>query len=225
MASLNCAGGLIEAAREVIPHGPDLVLQQESPSRPEVEKLAAQLYGKDGAWVWGPDASIVARGKLDQVALGIRSTDVTAAEWTALDGQKYKVASLRLAPPVLRIDLWNPAAWQDYLSNRRARIQQLQDISRRLPWDPDIIGGDFNIPPDPQGSPVTKSREHSLADAFAVAGRGWGATCVNPLPLMVRIDRIYADFRRLAPVTAFAAPSVHSDHRIVIADYAFQYHR
>ncbi len=62
VVSLNCAGGNPLAAAEVLPWQPDLVLLQESPSREHVERLARQLFGEDGGYLWGTDTSIVARG-------------------------------------------------------------------------------------------------------------------------------------------------------------------
>lgn len=125
--------------------------------------------------------------------------------------------SLRLAPPVLRIDLYDPSAWGEFARNREARAregQELADALRDHGFKPDVIGGDFNTPPDPILNPLVGG----INDAFGRAGVGLGATCVNPYPCIVRIDQIWPG-PKVARVRSRVVRTVHSDHRIVVADY------
>lgn len=70
IVSLNCAGGLLEAAREVVGFRLDIVLFQGSPSENEVRRLAHELFGDGGGWAHGPDGSIIARGRVNPYTMG-----------------------------------------------------------------------------------------------------------------------------------------------------------
>lgn len=64
VVSLNCAGGNIQAAREVIDYNPDIVFLQESPVKEEVERFAYTLFMEHAVIAYGPDTSIIARDNL-----------------------------------------------------------------------------------------------------------------------------------------------------------------
>lgn len=220
VVSLNCAGGDPLAAAEALARVPELVLLQESPSEPELSKLAG------GQWslVAGPDASILARGRLERLKLPHATTNFTAARWTRLApaGSLYVmyVVSLRLTPPVFRLDYWNPACWGAYSANKRNRRVELDQIVAFLHTLPDdatvIVGGDFNTPPDRWTQAKLRA---GFTDCFAESGRGWGATGVNEIP-MVRIDQIW--HRGGVSTAARAIKTEHSDHRMVEAVLALQ---
>jgi hypothetical protein len=211
VVSLNCAGTK-EAVLEVIDLNPDIVLIQESVGRDALEKLRAKL-GADWTMVVGIDASILARGELKPVGEPPYPPNHTSA-WLG----DTLIVSHRLAPPVFRMDYWNPACWTAYAENkrrRRAEFAKLVEVVSRTAADaPLIIGGDFNTPPD---HTITEPLSKFASDAFAGAGRGWGATGINWVP-MVRIDQIWAS-QNYSPVNAFARKTKHSDHRMAVADF------
>ena len=64
VVSLNCAGGSYAAAEEVKAQNPDIILYQESCDKGQLQKLAKLFFVDEGTYISGPDASIVARGKL-----------------------------------------------------------------------------------------------------------------------------------------------------------------
>lgn len=222
IVSLNCAGGLLEAAREVIPYQPDIVLLQESPSKKEVQQLAEEMFGKQGGWAHGPDASILARGKVVPRALS-REEQIflTHAQVTLADGRQIEVMSLRLWPPTMRIDLWSPACWLEHAEVRRTQMQQLQYVARRLQSLPPnaliVVGGDFNMPP---GEAPLKLLSRRLRDSFHIAGAGWGNTITNEHPFH-RIDQIWLS-PNLRPLRVRACRTQHSDHRMVVCDAQLQ---
>jgi len=221
VVSLNCAGGSLEAAYEVANVKPDLVLLQESPSEEDLRKLTLRLYGDKGSYLKGPDASIVANGKLTQEPMSIRVSDFIAAIWTPPSGQSVKVVSLRLTPPTMRVDLYNPDAWSEFAANRKSRREEVAEIAatlKKVGFTPDIIGGDFNSPPD---RAVFASLVQGLDDSFANVGRGYGATCVNPYPCVVRIDQIWAG-RSAEAKRAWVDKTENSDHRMLVADFKWQ---
>lgn len=213
--SLNCAGGTLEAVRELKDENADLILLQESPNQFDLAKLATELYGDEGSYVRGPDASIIARGQLEAVEPK-KLINATPAIWT-YKGVKRNVLSMRLTPPVMRIDLYNPDAWQDFAKNRgnrRAEVEELAGLLAKAGFKPEIVGGDFNTPPDQL---TVEPLVAGMVDAFAASGRGYGATCVSPYPLMVRIDYIWTS--QLKPAYAQTKFIQASDHRALIAEF------
>lgn len=220
--TLNCAGGSVLAASEIKKgRRPSLVFFQESPSRPFLEKLAKELYGPEAVVAWGPDATIMGAGKIEPIPLPRTVTNATAARWSPRSGDSFTVVSLRLQPPVLRFDLWNPAAWQEYAAGRERRREEVRELKRVLAAhgvQPDLIGGDFNTPPDPW---VMNPLVEGMRDAFATHGTGFGATCVNPYPCIVRIDQIWYG-RAFIATQAYVLPTQHSDHRMMVAELDFR---
>ncbi|HEY0866834.1 MAG TPA: endonuclease/exonuclease/phosphatase family protein [Fimbriimonas sp.] len=236
VVSLNCAGGDPAAAREVAAFDPDIVLLQESPGAKDLQAIARGLFGAEASVVTGPDAAILARGRLVPLPLPRGTGDYVAAR---LDGPvPMNIVSLRLLPPTLRFDLWNPEAWSAYGANRAARREELAEIASRLARVEGgiaILGGDFNTPPD-RGitAPISPSLRRrgvgvrlrqgatdeplGLADSFRGAGVGHGATAVNPWPL-VRIDQIWHG-SGLRPVRTASYRTRHSDHCLVVADFS-----
>jgi hypothetical protein len=218
VVSLNCAGGSVEAMNEVGDQKPDLIFLQESPEEEALKNLSEKLFGADGNYLKGPDASIIAKGKLVPVTLPRRTNDFVAAEWTPLSGHSLKVVSLRLLPPTMQIDLYNPSAWKAFADNRasrRSEVEEIASVLKRLNFQPDLIGGDFNSPSDPE---VFKALTDGLNDSFAKAGVGYGATCVNPFPCIVRIDQIWFG-KSLAATRSKVVTTSNSDHRMLVSDF------
>ncbi|HRK20680.1 MAG TPA: endonuclease/exonuclease/phosphatase family protein [Fimbriimonadaceae bacterium] len=219
VVSLNCAGGMIEAANEVKVWQPDIVLLQESPGKVELEGLRKELFGKEGFLVAGPDASILSRYQLVSWHKGKREPmNYVGAALKFKGNQTWSIVSLRLQPPVLRFDYWNPACWSDYAEGKRKRARELQDLMNEVAtfdddW-PMIVGGDFNAPPDRS---IRVLMEPRVFDSARIAGKGWGMTAVSPLPL-VRIDQIWMD-PRLTPLRTISVHNSRSDHRMVVSDF------
>jgi hypothetical protein len=218
VVSLNCAGGSPEAAAEVVAWKPEIVLLQESPGRPDVERLARQLWGAEAGVTVGPDASILARGTLLPAVLP-REERVFFVQARARlsSGVRAEVISLRLIPPLVRNDLWSPDCWREQTANRRARREQLRLVARRIasvPRDiPLLVGGDFNAP---AGDAAFRLLQPRLYDTFKRAGIGWGNTIVNEFPF-ARIDQVWAS----EPIRAGAVQArrtQYSDHRMVVCD-------
>lgn len=222
VVSLNCNGGERRAVTELAELHPDLVLLQESPSRPWLEDLARQWYGEQGAVVWSADASIIARGRLTPLPLPRAATAYAVRARLELDsGQELEIVSLRLEPGLVRADLWAPDCWREQTENRRKRRKQLEAIlaplaasSRKAPL---ILGGDFNAPP---GDAVFRLLSPLARDAFVEAGRGWGNTIVNQFPVL-RIDQIWIG-GKLRATDAYAVATQHSDLRAVVCDLLFK---
>jgi endonuclease/exonuclease/phosphatase (EEP) superfamily protein YafD len=226
VVSLNCAGGSEAAANETAAYRPDIVLLQESPSRAEVERVTKRLYGDTGGCVVGLDASILARGTVEPIPVppSLRMHAV-AARVTVPGHPAVHVISLRLPPPVARVDLWNPENWRLQAADfreRRILIQAfktfLRELLERPGRTPLLVGGDFNAPGrdgtlDPLGAA-------GIQDAFRQAGRGFGNTITNEMPFH-RIDLLFTNPKRLRPLTVTAHRTENSDHRLVAGTFAF----
>ncbi len=218
VVSLNCAGSAA-AAGEVAALQPDIVLLQESPPRSQLEALARDLFGDEGQALWGVDASLVARGPIEPSKLprDVKSYAVQARVRLA-GGREVEVVSLRLEYALVRLDLWAPECWRAQTANRRRRRDQLAAVLQGadgVPSDaPVIVGGDFNAPP---GDAVYRLLSPRMRDAFASGGRGWGNTIVNNWFPFSRIDQVWTSDVFIA-IDVFSAPTLHSDHRMVVCD-------
>ena len=210
IVSLNCAGGDPKAAEEAAAIGAEVILLQETPGLDSLKAIQKSL-GADWTVINGPDGSILTRGPARRIPLPIGTPNFVAAEW---DGTL--VVSLRLQPPIFRLDYWSPDCWRDYARNRESRMAELREVMdwvRANKGNRDlIIGGDFNTPPDRH---MMESLQSMATDTFADAGIGWGATAINSFP-MVRIDQIWVG-GNIVPGSARAKTVEHSDHRMVIA--------
>ncbi len=220
IVSLNCAGGLLDAGREVARCQPDIVLLQESPAEQQVRQLAKELFGQKAGLAYGPDASIIAKGKVEAHSLSREENAFfTHATVTRPDGRKYEVFSLRLTPPSVCTALWSAECWREHTRVRYAQMEQLAMIARRveaLPSDARIVvGGDFNMP---QGDAPFRLLRRRLRDSFRKAGAGWGNTITNDYPFL-RIDQIWLS-PNLRPIRVRAYRTIHSDHRIVVCEVA-----
>ncbi|HVW01931.1 MAG TPA: endonuclease/exonuclease/phosphatase family protein, partial [Planctomycetaceae bacterium] len=203
--------------REVADLAPDIILSQESPGKQSVAALAGELFGEVGASLAGPDAAILVRGRI--MEHGVPAGAPGNAVWARVklaSGPEVLVVSLRLEPCPIRFDLWSADCWSSQRANRQLRRRQLAAILEALPEArgiPVIVGGDFNAP---AGDPVFRAFPRGFRDAFREAGRGWGDTIVNQVP-MQRIDQIWID-RGLLAANAGALRTINSDHRLVWAD-------
>jgi endonuclease/exonuclease/phosphatase (EEP) superfamily protein YafD len=219
VVSLNCGGGLPEAAAEVEAYRPDVVLLQEVPKEAAVRAVARRLFGAEAGVCYGWDTAVLARGPITPALPARQERFFVAARVRLPAGAEAEVISLRLTPPVVRFDLWQPGCWEEQLANRRARRAEMRDIMRHLetvpPGLPLIVGGDFNAP---AGDAVPRMLSPRLTDTFAQGGRGWGNTVLNDLPIS-RIDQVWAS-RAFRARRVTAHQTRHSDHRLVVADLA-----
>ena len=213
--SFNCAADA-RSVGELLKHQPDLVLLQESPGREKLAELAEVLYGKSGSFVQHGDTSILAGGTLtDQTPADVSC--FTQATVQLPGGRELDVVSLRLAPPVFRMDFWTHGFWSDHRDRRAEHREQVSKIvgqlQRRNIKRPLILGGDFNT--TPVDSTLNQLRFH-LFDTFLAAGRGLGNTGTNDYPLF-RVDQIWAS-RGIDAISSTTQQSEYSDHRMVISD-------
>lgn len=216
VVSLNCNVGRVRSVDEVSSWPPDIVLLQESPGSEQLASLATSLFGKEGTALHGGDVSILARGKIRPMFADPNSHFIhVEIEFPA--GTFVDVVSVRLAPPVPRIDFWMPDFWADHRDKRVEHREQIAELMSHLQSIPKshhlIVGGDFNSPPADDSLAELRKR---LSDSFLTAGRGWGATGTNEYPLF-RVDQIWVS-ENLQPESVTAHKTLHSDHRMVVCD-------
>ncbi|MCX7423714.1 MAG: endonuclease/exonuclease/phosphatase family protein [Planctomycetia bacterium] len=138
------------------------------------------------------------------------------------NGQNLSVTSLRLEPPLIRLDFWQSACWQSYSATREKHRQQLRDvIAGGFPGglddlSPIILGGDFNLV---ARDPALDVLPDWLSDSFRTVGRGWGNTIVSDLPIH-RIDQAWTS-SQLKPTNVWVVFTPNSDHRMVVTDLEF----
>lgn len=216
--SLNCAGGNLKAAEEVLQYKPDIVLLQEAPAKKEVELLAFKLFKDSGTIVWNIDTAIIAQGRIEQTPL-LSSTRLLMAQthvWLT-SGVAVEVISVHLLPPTIEMNLFSPDCWKKHKEDRKLRRSQLTQIMDQLQLIsesvPVIVGGDFNTTAGDGALRILKPRLH---DSFQEGGIGWGHTALNNMPLF-RVDQIWIS-RHFKAVSVFSKKTEHSDHRMVICN-------
>ncbi len=213
--TFNCGSDATAAAQEAFRLDSDLIFFQESPQRGVLVELAGRQWGAEAGVAWGPDATIVARGRLTLRQRSTKGTWVWAT-WHRDQGD-IEVVSLRLSPVPLRFDCWSRDCWHAMTQLRethRTEIAELLTALGTLSADRRcIIGGDFN-------SPAHDASLNQLAlthrDAFDEAGVGWGNTIVNGFPVQ-RIDQVWIN-RHFSALRVQAFHSLHSDHALVAGD-------
>lgn len=221
IVTLNCGSGGGLPVRDALDWNPDIVLLQESPSRAELEALAAESFGENASVIWSSDASIMSRFPILDDSIETGSCFVRARVPIS-NGLNLSVISLRLQPPLIRLDFWRAACWQSYQTIRNKHRQQLREvIADGLPRnvngsDAVFVGGDFNLVALDPGLEVLP---HWLSDSFRTAGRGWGNTIVSDFPVH-RIDQIWTTWH-FSPKLVRAVYTPHSDHRMIVADFEF----
>lgn len=204
VVSLNCAAGEPLAAAEAFSQDADIVLLQEVASRPEFEKVATPRGYRVAAF--GPDAAIFVR---EGIAFQDGSKDIDHAGTTVeLDGRHLKVVSLRLQPPVFRLDWWSGDCRNQYSEDFERRQKRLSEF---IDGDVALFGGDFNATNPKLGT------EFDATEAHRAVGRGWGGTGTNDFPF-VRVDQIWGR-ETIRWRQAFVVPTKNSDHRMVVADF------
>ena len=216
VVSLNCGDGGVKSLREVIEWKPDLVLIQESPTEEDVRQVAQELFGEEAFILYGWNSSIIGQGEL-QEQFQDESDHFIHARWKLVSDHELDVVSLRLSPPVARLDFLAPGFWQEHRDRRQEHRQEIEEMLNHLENHAAsshvILGGDFNAP---AYDDALWSLNDDFQDTFAAAGRGWGGTGSNESP-MFRVDQIWVgDAFRVG--ATFSVKTVQSDHRMVICD-------
>ena len=212
VVTLNCASSA-DAAGEVMKFHPDILLLQESPVSNKLAQLAREWFGERASFIIGMDCAIVSHYPLQPVEERL-PIHYTRGVLSISTNRRILITSLRFTPPIGRMDLWNPAAWRGYLDDRRLRSRQLQSVLEAKSVgraDLEIMGGDFNAP----SSDGIYRMLRRYQDSHREAGRRWGHTAINTLPLF-RPDQIWT--KGLMPKASFAFETKHSDHRMVVMD-------
>ncbi len=235
VVSLNCAGGIKEAAEEAESYQPDIVLLQETPTPKHVKALAQRLFKEEAGMLCGVDVSLIARGSVivrrdspDRVTLrrlwfggpqakNLPVVNFIHAHVRLTSGIEAEVINFHPPPTPLRMDLWSLDCWRAHTEHRQLQREKCRVVARyidSLPCSaPIIFGGDFNTP---AGDAVFRLFQPRLNDAFKEGGIGWGNTFMNDMSV-IRIDQIWVSehFRTAAVV---ARRTKHSDHLMVICD-------
>lgn len=221
--SLNCAGGNMNAVREILPYKPDIVLLQEVPIDIEdLESFSQELFKGDAAIAYEPDTAIIVRGELKQIPLQRpKNMFMTQAHIKLKSGYETEVICIRLQPPAIETNLLSTDCWINHRKDRISRrkqvaqiVEQINKIPNKLPI---ILGGDFNVPAN---DGCLKMLHFRLKDTFTKGGVGWGHTAINTVPLF-RVDQIWAS-PHFKPVSVFSRKTKHSDHRMVICHVTIQ---
>lgn len=216
IVSLNCNVGQTRSVEEVAAWQLDIVLLQESPGSELLGKLTASLFGLNGNFLYGGDVSILTRGMIRSTFADPKSHFVHA-EIELPSGVLVDVVSVRLAPPVPRIDFWTPGFWTDHRQKRIEHRKQIAELMQHVQCIPKthhlIVGGDFNAPPSDDSLLALRQR---LSDSFLSVGHGWVATGTNEYPLF-RVDQIWVS-NTFQGKAVTAHKTQHSDHRMVVCD-------
>jgi len=196
------------------------------PVEPELEGGRRLPVLTDGEWVSFEEVEI---GDPDDDEAGPRSTLTRSViEW---EGQSIVVYNVHLrsfgpARPWRsrqRDGLLTVGAWREalatYRHDFRARAEDAERLRRVLDAEPHpfLLCGDLNSTPHHW---TYAHLGRGLVDAFGQAGRGWGATYHDRLPL-VRIDFILASPHWRA-ISAGVPRGLASDHRSVVARLALR---
>ncbi len=214
VATLNCASSA-KAALELGAYSPNIILFQESPSAAQLNDVGMELFGEQASLAHIGDTSILVRGELEYVLVD-RSKHFVHCVAKLSDGFRVDVVSLRLSPPVFRMDFIDSGFWSDHRETRELHRNQLAEIVTYLKTNQVtkhlIIGGDFNMVGNDGGfGPFA-----DLSDTFDHAGTGWCNTGTNEYPLF-RVDQIWiSDGMSCSALKVFQ--SKFSDHRMVVAD-------
>ncbi len=223
--TLNCKAGFFnpQAAREVVPWAPDVVLLQESTDPSVLQQVARELYGGNpadhavGTWECG----IITRGRILRSVTGNLPSSLSATIQFD-DGTLLEAASVHLRGAETDVRLYKREALFKHAINRvtrRADLQKLVTLQTLMNGErAALIGGDFNAPAGDAIFRLLKSA--GFTDGMAAVGSGWPDTFPNAAP-MLRIDHLWNN-ARLVPVRGRVVRTLHSDHRMVICDYVLK---
>lgn len=219
VVTLNCAHfGFGNPAEDLAKWQPDIVLLQEVfPS--QVKQIERALYGETGDSCYSGTNGIVTRWKMGRQ---LHQARIRVQQATVLlpNDEAIEIVNVHLTSAVTDVRLHRRETWQAHLENRLRRRAQmdaaLRQLRRSTPVEgvATILGGDFNANATDRAHRDLPPR---FIDSFATVGHGWGNTFHRRFPVL-RIDFLYLSDKRLTARRCMAHTTVHSDHRMVIAD-------
>ena len=215
VVSLNCAN-TSRCLEELKAAKPDITLLQEIPGADELQKMAFELYGERGTVLAGSDTAILTHGSIAPRPFDPRQHFVSGV--VTIPGRRpIHCISVRLKPPVSRLDAWTAGFWTDHQDRRETHRRELRQVRQALDdvdsWADRVVGGDFNtVPLDRSLSELGPT----VRDAFTQSGIGFGGTGTNDWPLF-RVDQIWVS---LPSEQVYAQQTKHSDHRLVVCEIA-----
>ena len=201
VVTCNWGGAKLLPVEDLVDLEPDLLLIQETPKLEILQDLAKEL-GLE--LLYSPEAAILGSGDLVEISRGVH---FLKARWN-----QTEVISLRLSPPLVRFDLWNPNCWSAYRDRRLERREQLEFMMEGGST-PALVGGDFNVP---AGDGALSALE-GLRDCFDAVGSGQPNTAPSYLPLH-RVDQLWAS-PSFQPAQAYTRLVSGSDHRALVVDF------
>ncbi len=220
VVSLNCAN-TSRCLEDLKAAQPDIALLQEIPGADELQQMAIELYGERGSVLAGFDTAILTHGRIEPTQLDPHPHFVSGVV-TFPGHRPIHCISLRLTPPVSRLDAWTAGFWTDHRDRRETHRLELQQVHHAInvvdSWADRVVGGDFNtVPLDRSLSELGPA----VRDAFHQSGIGFGGTGTNDYPLF-RVDQIWVS---VPTEQVYAQESKHSDHRMVFCDIVSPQHR
>jgi Endonuclease/Exonuclease/phosphatase family len=201
LLTLNWGGAGRQPLKALEELDADILFIQEAPKK---ELLQEWADSRSCHLVWSPEAAVIAKEPLEEMDKGVHFLRVG---WKGAD-----LVSLRLRPPLMRFDLWNPRCWIAYADRRRERRGQLESVLSGL-GPQAIVGGDFNVP---AGDGALSPLKDGFSDCFATAGGGFGNTAPDFLPLH-RIDQVWVT-KEFTPLSCRSVEISGSDHRGVLVE-------
>lgn len=201
IVSLNWGGASQQPVPTLKKLNPDLLFIQEAPRKDVLSAISEQLG--DYSLIWSPEAAILSKEPLKTV-----ESDV---HYVRARQDEMDLVSLRLSPPLVRFDFYNPQCWLAYWSRRIERRHQIESVLEG-PTLPTIVAGDFNAP---AGDGCLGPLLEDFHDAYGQAGRGFGNTAPSYFPVH-RIDQIWIRNDYQAKVS-FTVRIPGSDHRAAVA--------
>nr|AUN35818.1 hypothetical protein [uncultured bacterium] len=222
IASLDCVDSQTQAAAEVktLDPKPDIILLQKSPSQEELQKLATELFGGEGAVMWSTDTSIIVHGKVTPKTTDPNSLFVHGTVDLST-GKQIEVIDVCLLPAVIRYDFWSRDFWRAHRDARRERRKQIDSIIKEMntvpATTPLVVGGNFNCAVE-DGSLLPL--RVGLREAFRTSGRGNCNTITNRYPVE-RVDQIWVT-DTLQPEWFAATKTSSSNHRLVVSDFSIR---
>lgn len=223
VVTLNCAGHA-DPSEAMGNLAPDIVFLQEIPHSYRLKQLIEKVFKGQGDYRYLPAkrCAVVVKGTIHSSLEipGYRSQLVTAE---MPDGRQIELLNVHLRSAATNMQLYKRECWQEHKLNRNLRQIELSYALAGLrqktsyPRLPAIIAGDFNAPAN---DAVYRILDDEFTDAFGTVGTGWGNTYHRALPLL-RIDQIYCS-DKLMPVRSHTFTRVHTDHRMVVADFIYR---
>ena len=215
VVTLNC-DSISSCVAELVRIEPDIVLLQESPGADELNRLTQLLFNGEGHFLSTGDTSILARGRID-AQYAERGKHFLIGAVSLMDHPPIYCVSLRLSPPVARLDFWSSGFWTDHQAMRDKHREQLREVMQVFRETSGaaacVLGGDFNMTPRDR---AFSELSPDLTDSFLQSGTGLGGTGTNDWPLF-RVDQIWTNDRCRSD-HSYTLKWTQSDHRLIVCE-------